>query len=209
MMKDKHFNGTLDVSGTGRVSVAPDEATVQLTVLTEGATAAEAVMANARQTQAVVEAVAAQPNHGVTTSGLGVNPIIEYDASSRARITGYRATNSVAVRTKIGYAGQIFDIGIHAGANESSGINFGLGNESQVRDDALRLAVRAAYAEARSVSKAAEIEIEGPESISIEPSGGQIMHRTVSLDRSSPATPVIPQDMMVTATVRMVFRTRT
>ncbi len=208
-MKDKHVNGTLDVSGIGRVSVAPDEATVQLTVLTEGTTAADAVMTNARQTQGVVEAVSMQPNHGVTTSGLGVNPIIEYDASSHARIVGYRATNSVSVRTKIGYAGQVFDAGVRAGANESSGISFGLGNESQVREDALRLAVRAAYTEARSVSKAAEVEIEGPESISIEPVGGQIIHRTVALDRSSPATPVIPQDLMITATVRIVFRIRT
>ena len=208
MMKDKHFNGTLDVTGTGRVSVAPDEATVSLAVITEGKTAGEAVGANARETQAVVEAVSVQPHHGVTTSGLGVSPIIEYDSSSRARIVGYRATNGVVVKTKIGYAGQIFDAGVNAGANESSGITFGLGNEAQYREDALRLAVRCAFCEARSVAKTADVELEGPESISIDPSGGQMMHRTVALDRSSPATPVIPQDLMITASVRMVFRTK-
>lgn len=207
-MKDKHSNGTLDVAGTGRVSVAPDEATVSLTVITEGTSASEAVAHNARQTQAVIEAVSAQPHHGVTTSGLGVSPIIEYDSSSRARIVGYRATNCVIVKTKVGYAGQIFDAGVHAGANESSGISFGLGNEAQYREDALRLAVRNAFCEARSVAKTADVDLEGPESISIEPSGGQIMHRTVALDRSSPATPVIPQDLMITATVRVVFRTK-
>lgn len=208
-MKDKHFNGTLDVTGTGRVSVAPDEASVSLTVITEAKTAGEAVGTSAKQTQTVIEAVSAQPHHGVTTSGLGVTPIIEYDSSSRPRIVGYRATNSVIVKTKIGYAGQVFDAGIHAGANESSGISFGLSNEAQYRDDALRLAVRNAYCEARSVAKTADVEIEGPESISIDPSGGQVIHRTVALDRSSPATPVIPQDVMITANVRMVFRTRT
>jgi uncharacterized protein YggE len=207
-MKDKHSSGTLDVTGTGRVTVAPDEATVSLTVLAEAKTAAEAVGLNAKQTQSVIEAVSTQPHHGVTTSGLGVSPIIEYDATSRARIIGYRATNSVVVRTKIGYAGQIFDTGIHAGANESSGITFGLGNETQYREDALRLAVRNAFCEARSAAKTADVELEGPESISIEPGGGQFMHRTVALDRSSPATPVIPQDLMITASVRIVFRTK-
>ena len=207
-MKDKHFNGTLDVTGTGRVSVAPDEATISLTVITEGTTAGEAVGLNAKQTQAVIEAVSVQPHHGVTTSGLGVSPIIEYDPSSRPRIVGYRATNCVVVKTKIAYAGQIFDAGIHAGANESSGISFGLSNEAQYREDALRLAVRNAFCEARSVAKTADVELEGPESISIDPSGGNIIHRTVALDRSSPATPVIPQDVMITANVRMVFRTK-
>jgi uncharacterized protein YggE len=207
-MKDKHFNGTLDVTGIGRVSVAPDEATISLTVITEGNTASQAVAANAKQSQTVIDAVSAQPHHGVTTSGLGVSPIIEYDASSRPRIVGYRATNSVVVKTKTGYAGQIFDAGVHAGAHESSGISFGLSNEAQFREDALRLAVRCAYCEARSVAKTADVELEGPESISIEPGGGQVAHRTVALDRSSPATPVIPQDVMISASVRMVFRTK-
>jgi uncharacterized protein YggE len=208
-MKDKHFNGTLDVTGTGRVSVAPDEATISLTVITEGATASEAVGTNAKQSQAVIDAVSAQPHHGVTTSGLGVSPILEYDSQSHPRIVGYRATNCVLVKTKIAYAGQVFDAGIQAGANESSGISFGLSNEGQYREDALRLAVRNAYCEARSVAKTADVELEGPESISIDPSGGNIIHRTVALDRSSPATPVIPQDVMITANVRMVFRTKT
>ncbi len=204
--KDKH-HGTLDVAGTGRIKVAPDEATVHLGAITEGKTASEAVDANAKRTHAVVEAVSAQPNHGVTTSGLAVGPIIEYDASSHVRIVGYRATNNVTVKTKIGYAGQIYDAGIRAGANESSGISFGLRDETTFRQSALELAVKAAYSEARIVAKTAEIELEGPESISIESGGGHIVYRANSMERSAPATPVIPDDMTITASVRVVFRT--
>lgn len=208
MMKGKRSNGTLEVTGIGRVNVAPNEATVQLTVITEGKTAGEAVAANAKQTQSVVEAVLEQPNHGVTTSGLGVAPIIEYDVSSKSRIVGYRATNGVVVKTKIGYAGQVFDAGIQSGANESSGVSFGVNNDASYREDALRLAVKSAFAEACTVATSANVELEGPESITIEPTGGRVFFRTASLERSAPATPVIPEDLTITATVRLVFRTK-
>lgn len=208
MLKGKRSNGTLDVTGIGRVTVAPDQATVNLSVITEGKTAGEAVAANAKHTQSVIEAVSEQPNHGVTTTGLGVSPVIEYDTSSRQRIVGYRATNGVIVKTKIGCAGQVFDAGIQAGANESSGISFGVHNDEQYRQDALRLAVRAAFCEARAVAMAADIELDGPESIVIEPSGGKVFFRTASLERSAPMTPVLPDDMTITANVRLVFRTK-
>jgi uncharacterized protein YggE len=208
MIKGKHSNGTLDVTGIGRVTVAPDEATVNLSVITEGKTAGEAVAANAKHAQSVIDAVTEQPNHGVTTTGLGVHPIIEYDTSSRSKIVGYRATNGVVVKTKIANAGQVFDAGIQAGANESSGITFGVNNDAQYREDALRLAVRAAFCEALAVATAANVELDGPESIVIEPSGGRVVFRTASLERSAPVTPVIPDDMTITANVRLVFRTK-
>jgi uncharacterized protein len=206
--KDKQGEGTLEVTGVGRVTAVPDEATVHLTVITEGKTAGEAVAANAKRTQSVIEAVTEQPNHGVTTSGLGVMPVLEYDTSSHPQIVGYRATNSVIVKTKTCNAGQVFDAGVQAGANESSGLSFGLSNDAQYREDALRLAVRAAFAEARAVAKAANVELEGPETITIEPSGGRVFYRTASLDRSAAATPVLPEDLTITATVQLVFRTQ-
>jgi uncharacterized protein len=208
MMKGKRSNGTLEVTGAGRVSVAPDEATVHLTVVTEGKTAGEAVAANAKHAQSVIEAVMDQPNHSVTTSGLGVTPIIEYDVLSKSRIVGYRATNSVVVKTKVDGAGQVFDAGIQAGANESSGISFGVSNEAQYREDALRLAVKVAYAEALTVATTADVELDGPQTITIEPSGGRVFFKMASLERSAPMTPVIPEDMTITASVRLVFRTK-
>jgi uncharacterized protein YggE len=207
-MTGKHSQGTLDVSGIGQISVAPDEATVHLTTITEGKTASEAVAGNAAVTQSVVDAVSSLSNHGVTTSGLGVSPMIEHGTTGPGKIVGYRATNNVAVKTKIAYAAQIFDAGIRAGANESSGISFGLRDETPFREDALRLAVKSAYNEARIVAKCAEVQLDGPETISIEPEGGRVIFMTKSLERSAQATPVIPNDMTITATVRMVFRTK-
>lgn len=207
-MADKQGNN-LSVTGTGKVMVTPDEAIVHLTILTEGRTAAEAVAANARQTQAVIAAVSAQPNHGVTTSGLSVYPIINYEPNTTIpRIVGFRATNSVEVTTKVGYVGQIFDAGIAAGANQSSGISFRVQNEAPYREEALRLAVEQAFHEAQVVARAADIELGDVESILVEPGDGIVFFRTEALDARAPATPVIPERQTITARVQVQFRTR-
>lgn len=207
--EEKVFEGKLEVSGTGRVTVAPDEATIQLSVITQAKLAKDAVAQNAKLTQLVIDAVSAQPNHGVTTSGLGVSPITEYDPKTRTtKIIGNRATNGVAVKTKIGYAGQVFDAGIQAGANESSGINFGLRDETPFRDEALRLAVQTACSEARVVAEAASVELGGPEMIWVDSSPGPMFLRAVAFERDAAATPVIPEDLTIFASVRISFRTR-
>jgi len=199
----------LTVTGIGKVQVAPDEAVVQLSIVTEALTAAEAVASNARQAQAVIEAVSAEPNHGIVTSGLSVFPIINYDQDgSNGRITGFRATNSVEVTTKVGYVGQIFDAGVAAGANQSSGITFRIQDEGPHREEALRLAVAQALREAQGVASAAGIELRGIESITVEPSDGPIMFRSEAFDAKMGATPVIPERQTVTARVQVQLSTR-
>jgi hypothetical protein len=206
-MKDKH--GTLRVTGTGDIKAAPDEAVVQLRVLTEGKTASDAVASAATQTDAVLKAVSAQPNHGVTTTGLGVSPIVSYDPQTNVpTIVGFRASNGVQIRTKIGYAGQVFDAGVKAGANQSSGISFRLQDEAPFREDALRMAVKAACNEAELVAKATDVELEGPETIEIDPRAGQPYFRAQALEAKSVATPVIPEDLTISASVQILFRTK-
>jgi uncharacterized protein YggE len=208
MDKNKQLGGTLEVSGTGKIAVAPDEAIIHLSVITEAKTANEAVAANAQRTQSVIDAVSAEPNHGVTTTGLGVSPMMEYDPGIRSsKIVGYRATNGVTVKTKIDYAGQVFDAGIQVGANESSGISFVVQNEALYREEALRMAVEIAFCEAKVVAETAEVELEGPESIWIDSGLGRMMFRAAALEQAAVQTPLIPEDLTISASVRMVFRT--
>lgn len=199
--------GTLQVTGTGTVQVAPDEAIVHLVVITEARTAAEAVASNAKRAQATIDAVSAQPNHGVTTTGPSVSPILKYD-SNVTTIVGFRATNGVEVRTKVGYAAQIYDAGIAAGANESSGITFRVQNERPHREEALRIAVDEAFNEARIVAKAANVELDGPEAIQINATGGPVFHRTEALQAMAAPTPSIPGELSITASVQILFHTR-
>jgi uncharacterized protein YggE len=203
-MMDKH--GTLNVTGLGKVQVTPDEAVIQLGVVTDAKTAAEATTSNASATQRVIDAVAAQPNHGVTTTGLSVNPIFSYDESTRVTtIVGFRATNGVNVRTKIGYAGQIYDAGIAAGATQSSGITFRIQNETPPREEALRLAVENAHREAKLVAQAARLDLTGIDSIQIEAGSGRLSYLAEAINIT--ATPVMPEDKTITASVHITYRT--
>ena len=205
-MTDKH--GTLTVNGTGNVQVTPDEAVIYLGLVTEAKTAAEATADNARVTQNVIDAVTAQPNHGVNTTAVNVGPILAYDQSTGiSTIVGFRATNGVEVKTKIGYAGQLYDTGIQAGATQSSGITFRIQNETPYREEALRLAVEVAYQEAKIVARAARLELVGVESIQIDAGGGRLAYRSQTFDIKA-TTPVVPEDKMISATVRVAFRTR-
>jgi uncharacterized protein YggE len=208
-MSHSHFEGTIEVSGTGVVEVAPDEAAISFSVITDGKTAQEAVAANADRTQGVVKAVSDQPNHGVTTGGLGVSPIVRYDRDTNtSEIVGFRATNSVNVVTKVGSAGQIYDAGIGAGASQSSGISFRIQNEAPYREEALQIAVKQAFAEAQIVARTADVELAGPETIRIDGGGGRLVQRAATLDASAAPTPVIPGDLTISASVQAVFRTR-
>jgi len=202
-------NGTLQVRGAGRVRVAPDEAIVHLGVMTEGRTAAEATQSNAKRTEAVIGAVSAQPNHGVTTMGLGVSPVITYDPHTGVgKIVGFRATNGVEVKAKVSQAGPIYDAGVGAGANESSGITFRVKDEAPYREEALRIAVQEAHREAQIVAKATGVELKGLESIQIEPSGGRVFYRSEAIASKSTPMPVIPEEATLSAVVQIVFRTR-
>lgn len=200
--------GTLEVSGSGRVEVAPDEAVVQLGVVTEAKTASDAVATNAKITQAVVDAVSAEPNHGVTTGGLGVSPMTRYDEPTHTTVTvGFRATHGVSVKTKIGHAGRIYDAGIRAGANESGGIEFRVQQEGAHHLEALRLAVEDAAAQARVVALAAGVTLGEAETISIDAGGGRPYARSMALAADSVPTPVSPGNLTISAGVRVVYRT--
>jgi len=199
----------LTVTGIGRVQVIPDEAVVHLSIVTEGRTAAEAVAQNATLTQSVINAVSAQPNHGVTTSGLSVYPIMSYEPNtSVSTIVGFRATNGVVVTTKVGYVGQIYDAGIGAGANQSSGITFRVQNVAPYRAEALRLAVQEAFHEASTVASAANIEVGGVESMQVDPGEDVVFFRSEARSAKAEPTPVIPEQQTITARVVVQFHTR-
>ncbi len=208
-MKYKSFEGKIEAAGRGEIKAPPDQAVVMLNVITQAKTAAEAVAANAKRTQAVLDAVADEPNSGVTTTGLGVYPIYKYDPQTNSNtITGFRATNGVRVVTEPATAGQVFDAGIQAGANVSSGIRYAIEDEAPLREQALRRAVEHAYAEAAVVAETAEVKLLGPESIVVDPVARPIMYRTEQLAADAASTPVIPEDLTIDANVRITFKTK-
>ena len=77
-------------------------ATIVVGVETQGATAADALHANAAKADAMIAALkrGGIDAHDIQTSGLNLNPQYVYAQNEPAKLTGYQATNQVTVTVK-------------------------------------------------------------------------------------------------------------
>lgn len=154
----------LTVTGQGEARVAPDLATIQLGVTTQAASAAEAMRQNSTQQTAVIEALAGAGIEGadVQTSGLNLNPLMDYAEGRAPSVTGYQASNMVSVRVRdVARLGEVLDAIVAAGANEINGINFIRDDSSATEDEARREAVADARHKAEVLAEAAGLTL-GP-----------------------------------------------
>jgi uncharacterized protein YggE len=201
--------GTLEATGTGTIDVPPDLAIVRLAVVTEAPTAADASAQNAKRMREVLDAIEALPHERISTVGLSLQPIFTFDpATGASSITGYRAENSIKVEADVEEAGRLFDAGIAAGANVSSGISFRLRDDRPHREEALDRAFQQAYSDARATASSADVTLLAPQALVIEPEAqGPRMFDMARLADSG--TPVQPGLITVSATVRVRFGVQT
>lgn len=148
---------TLNLSATGEVRVAPDQATITFGVVNEGATAQEAMAANTRQMTQVVEALrrAGINQRDVQTSGLNLSAQYDYQENQPPRLRGYQASNRVTVVINdLDKTGRTVDAVVNAGVNQIDGVSFGLKNPAAAEDHARVLAVQALQAKATLYAQA-------------------------------------------------------
>lgn len=149
---------TVTVSGTGRVTVAPDRFTFTVGVQTNAPTVDDAVAENNKRVASVLAALkkAGAPEKDLQTSNFNIWPQQEYVEGRMPRILGYQVTNSITVRsTKIGEAGRLLGIAIGSGVNTSTGLNFEVSDPARGRDQGLRAAFDDARAKAAVLAQAA------------------------------------------------------
>ena len=148
---------TLNLSAYGETKLAPDMATINLGVTTDAATAQAAMQANAARMNQVMASlkrggIAAKD---IQTSQLSVDPQYVYEQNQPPKLTGYRAANQVTVTVRdLSKLGAAVDASVSAGANQVSGINFGLADPSAAEDAAREQAVKALAAKADLYAKA-------------------------------------------------------
>ena len=148
---------TLNLSASGETHLAPDQATITLGVQTLGATAADAMRQNRDRMNATVDAIRKQgvAAPDIRTSGLSLNAQYAYDNGQPPRLTGYQAVNEVSVTVRdLARLGGVADAVVEAGANQVSGIAFGLSDPAAAEDQARRAAVKALAAKAALYAEA-------------------------------------------------------
>ena len=170
------YAGTIAIEGRGEVRAAPDMATINSGVTTQGATAREALDAN---TAAMSELIAALKDAGIEardiqTSGFSVNPNYVYsDArdelgySLPPKINGYQVSNSVTVVVRdLEELGSILDRSVTVGANTVNGVNFSVADPSELLNEARKLAFADARDKAELYAGVAEATLGDLEQIS-------------------------------------------
>ncbi len=159
---------SLNLSATGEVKLAPDMATLTFGVVTEAASAAEAMQLNARRMTEVSAALrrAGIAERDIQTAGLNLSAQYDYVQNEAPRLRGYLASNRVTVIVRdLARTGQVADAVVAAGVNQIDGVSFGLQDPSAAEDQARRLAVRALQAKAALYAEALGVRLDGIRSL--------------------------------------------
>ncbi len=202
----------LDVSATGKTTRVPDIATIRAGVVTQSATAAQALADNAKRMAGVLSALKSagvQPRD-VTTSNVSLQPQYRYENNQPPVITGYQASNNVSIRFRdVARSGAILDALVAQGANQIDGPSLSLDQPDAALDEARADAIKRARARAELYARAAGLTVVRILSIS---EGGEMagpQPPVVYMARAAAApkadTTIAPGETDVTANVSVRF----
>lgn len=200
----------LDVVAEGRVNRVPDIAVIRAGVVSQGATAAEALSANARQMASVLAALKAAgiADRDIQTATISLSPQYRYAENQPPVITGYQANNSVSVKFRnIARSGTILDTLVKQGANQIDGPSLTIDAIDSAMDEARVDAVKRARARAALYAGALGMRVDRILMVSEGSDGGapgpvpQMMVRAEAKD----STQIAPGEQQVSANVRIRF----
>src|SRR5215471_5217711 len=193
------------VTGEATVAVAPDAAVIRIGVTSQDKTAREASDANAKQMSAVLAAIkdTGIAERDIQTSRLSLQPQYDSSKSGNARLTGFQANNQVTVRIRdIDKLATVLDRAIASGANEMSGIEFVVTEQSRMLDQARDDAIADARRKAELYAKAAGTKLGNVILISEE--GGAPQPRPMQALRAG-AVAIAPGEQTLRAIVTVSY----
>jgi uncharacterized protein YggE len=201
----------LTISAEGKSTRAPDIANFSAGITTIGKTASAAMTANASAMSRVIESLKAAgiADRDMQTSNLSLNPVFDNSTQrdqDHPRITGYQASNAVAVRSRaIPQMGRVIDTLVSAGANEVSGPNFDLDHPEAALDEARTSAITSARSRAELYAHATGLKV--LRILSISESGGFSPQPMMMMARKSMAasTPVAAGEIDLNINVTVQF----
>lgn len=201
----------LTVSGTGTVAKAPDIATFNASIVTTGASAAEALQSNSQAMQKLFAAIdqLGINKRDVQTQSVSLRPQFanQRDTAESVPIIGYRASNQVTLTSRdLTHFGKVIDALVRAGANQVSGPDFGLANAEEALDQARIAAVEDGQAKAALYARAAGMRVARIRTMSDTDSRASSM-RMMEADMIATAAsvPIAEGEVRLSARVTMTF----
>lgn len=166
---------TINVTGSGEVTVTPDIAYLYLGVMTEKPTTIEAQNANSTAINNVIAAIRKEgiKDEDIKTTDYSINPKYNYDKNTgTSSLVGYTVSNTLKVTVKdISKVGQVIDTAVKNGANISNSISFGISDYEKYYTMALVKALSNAQSKAQAISSFLDVKLTTPVKV-IENSSG-------------------------------------
>jgi len=202
--------GKIHASGTGMAAQAPDQASVSAGVVTEGATAGEAMRKNAALMTSTFAALkkAGIAERNIQTSQMSLQPRYDYQNRQKPRITGYEVRNTVSAKSEdLEKVGPMLDALVAAGVNNINGVNFSIKDSKSAKDKARVDAIEAAKVKAEGMAKAAGVRL--GKILEISESGGhnprpQPMMMRAMADTAE-STPIAAGEQTLSVTVSITY----
>lgn len=205
---------TISVVGNATVTMVPDQATVNASVITTASSASGAVSENNARYDAVTAALvrAGVRRDDVTLTYYNVNYVprpnpMPPNPSPYDRY-GYTVTRSFAVTVRsIERAGTVVDAATAAGVTNVDSVSFGLANPERARAQAARKAVEDARAKAEDLANAAGLRITGIRSIELEGAPGIVRPMVMAKEATTVQAPTVfdAGNVNVTSNVNVTF----
>ncbi|SPE42979.1 conserved hypothetical protein [Candidatus Sulfopaludibacter sp. SbA3] len=200
-------SGSIQATGTATINVQPDQVQLDIGVVTQANTAAQAGQQNAVQTNAMITALnqVLGKSGTIQTVGYSIYPRYSTATGQSNTIVGYTAQNTVRVTSfDLTLAGPLIDAANQAGANSVGGLNFGLQDSEPSRLQALSLAGKQAQTHATAIASGLGAKA-GPVISAVEgayASPSPVFAGTAA----SSSTPIVSGTVSVTATVTITVQ---
>lgn len=204
-------NTTISVSASASTTVAPDLATVRVSVV-ERADTAEAARDGLASAVADLRAeldAAGIDEDAISTTGYHLQADYRYHDGER-EMRGFVATQSFEVEAPaVDRAGEVIDAAVAGGANRIDGVQFTLSDDrrQELRADVLTDAMDRTRADADAIASAAGLAVVGVESALTNNGGygGPIYYAEADGARSSAETVIDPGTLTVSASVSVTY----
>jgi uncharacterized protein YggE len=202
---------TISVSGVGTVPASPDMGWFTATAVTRAGTAADAEQLNNKAMSSVISALknAGIADKDIQTVDYSLQPIYQEakETGQTPILVGYSVTNSVRVTVNdLPSVGKMIDLAISNGANDVSGVYFGLSNakEQQAQTQALDLAVKDANDKAKTIADSMGVKLVGPVSVSLGYSYTPVSATLREAGAQAPV-PIQPGQLEYTVNVQIAY----
>jgi uncharacterized protein YggE len=199
---------TITVSASGKVTIVPDVARVNLGVTVTRPTVKAAREAGAKSMTDIIAAIKSLGIADADIQTTNLSLYAQYGNGSTPRVVGYQMSEQVQVTVRdLDKAGDVVDAATAKGATDVNGISFESADPVKAQNDARAAAVTAARASAQAMAAAGNVALGGVVSITDATPASPIFYGfgAKSAPAADTATPVQPGTQDLSATVTVVF----